>query len=330
MDIKVLFAWALLLTTAACTVPKYDGGNLQGKAAILDATHVALSSEDCTTAIAAIESLYGSSNTDNEVRMARASAQGCAAGVSNFFSTFGQLVSNADSLGGSGLWETMSKMFWETDADALDKRITAGGYSTDALMAATKAGSVIAATSQVGGAPNVGSLLGADREDTANLYLVFISMSQIGALQNRFGSPNASTYKRGQIMGKTATNADGWTKATKVDSNACAYAAAILNMIDSIAAVSNALSGSSKDNFAKITDAFSVAIGAACNEGCKGVAYATGCGFTDDDCQGTATRPCPLSLHNRNSCTGSTSDRASCAAAGIAKFISSDVLGWQQ
>jgi hypothetical protein len=334
---KKVLAFLLLALASGCSAPRFDGCTLEGKAAIIDEVHKALNSEDCATAIAQIEGVYASECTSNEIRYARAAAQACAAGMSNTFRFVGQLAENSGSLGGATFWKVMTQLFYSSDTDTLDTRVQAGWNATDALQSMLQLGAVVASANQVNADTfNVGSTIPADRLADANAYLIFVSMAMIGSIQSRYGGPNPSTFGRGQTLGATVANPDGWTKATSVDETACSYASSVVNMLDGINEVTGLLSGTLKNSLESISGAFSAQIADACNAGCRGgmhngVNYAiTGCSFADDICEGTDETPCVSALRDRTSCTGQVSNRATCAAAGIARFVSADpFVGWQ-
>lgn len=326
----------MLVIGSACGAPRYDASTFQGKTAILDAVKIALTNDDCASAIINIEPLYNSAYTDNKVRMARASSQACAGGLDNLFKFIGDLADNAGSLAGPGFWKTMTKLFYKSNPDKLDSRITATWNATDAAMSVINLGTVISTLSQVNaGTQNVGSLVAGDRDPDANAFLMFLSMAVMGNMQARYGAPNPTTFAKGQNLGATASDPTGWTKVSNMDEYGCAYSAGILNFLDSIDAVSTQLTGKLATTMAQLGSTFGKAMALACTAGCTGttfntITYNTGCVFTDTQCAGTTSRVCPLALRDRTACTNSISNRASCSAAGIATFVSQDpALGWQ-
>ena len=355
----VLSAAIMTLLAISCSAPREEGAEQSGKAAILDSVYAALTREDCATAIGIIEPLYASANTDNDVRLARAAAQGCKAGANNMFSLLTKIAGNSSSLAGNKFWELITEMFYHQTESEQDKRISAAGSALDALMAAVTNGTVISAANQVNaGTNNVGTLIADDRLDDANLYMVFSAMAMAGNIQTRYGQPQApaeSNYKRGKILGSDGSNVDGWTRYEYADDNACGYAASIINMLDAMEVVATKINGKYATDMKNIQGAFADLINNACDAACRGeialdVDYAgVGCGdfpggdptgfpaldFTADHlCKGTTKRPCMTALRNREACAIATptvtSIRASCAAAGIARFVSNSVMGWQQ
>jgi hypothetical protein len=327
---------ALLLS--ACTAPRFEGSTLEGKKAIIDAVDNDLTNLDCTSAITKIEGLYNSSNTDNEVRLARAAAQGCAGGAKDMVATMDLIIANPAVLAGPAFWELLAQMSWETSTTKLDTKITASNNSIDALFSAVSPGTIIAAADQINaGTPNVGTIVADDRVGDANLYLSFISMYLAGNLQDRYGAPTA-TFKRGQLMGQTASQPAGWTLNSNVTNDACAYASSLVNLMDAIDVVGKNLE---KAEYAKafkdIAGQLGPLLDEACDAACRGedtgvVDYgAAGCAFAaDHDCKGTAARPCMLALRDRRICTSTDplAAKAKCAAAGIALFVSKHPAGW--
>ena len=148
--------------------------------------------------------------------------------------------------------------------------------------------------------------------------MIFLSMSLIGSLENQYGAPNATTFHRGQLIGATVAQPAGWATATNVTSDACTYAASILNYIDAAASTAAVVSGSLPTLLGKTASALGPLINAACDAGC------VTCGFPVGSCT-----PCPTTLRNRATCTGLATDMNTCSAAGIANFINTGgTAGW--
>lgn len=153
---------------------------------------------------------------------------------------------------------------------------------------------------------NPGSLLYTDRTTDANSYLLFMSMSLMGSLQNRYGSPSANYHKSTSLP---------WTTAPNTLGDGCAFASALLNYKDAITAVSTESSASIAAVYTKIGTFLSLSVDTACSAGC------TLCGGS------VSCTSCPFSLRDRASCTGLVTDVNSCAAAGIAIFVNSSWPG---
>jgi hypothetical protein len=308
----------IALALGACSAPKYGASTLAGKAAILDQINYALTAKDCTTAINLAEGLYDSPYTDNQVRYARAAAQGCNAQVF-FFNMVDDLANN--SVVGSDLWRTLAKLFPSTTTDS---RAESAWYATDALMAILKLGTVISTSAKINvDTPNPGSLVAANREDDANLYLMMVSMASIGALENRYSAPDSS-YNPTQVLGYKASATEGWENAENIDEEGCAFAASVLTLMDSIGEIAPKLSGEMGATMSDLVSDFQSGLDAACSAGCT-TALLTGCALPAGSCD-----TCPLTLRNRKSCTGLTTDENSCAAAGIAYFVDNPLnpVGW--
>jgi hypothetical protein len=332
----------ILFSFFSCSAPRYDGSTLAGKTAILDAVSLALSKEDCSTAITQIEGLYNSIYTDNKVRLSRASAYACRAGLSNFFQFLGNLADQTNyplapvPAEGAFFWRSMAKLFYlETtndsgatviDTNALNVRLQASWNATDALLASLVIpATAIPLTSRVNTETfNVGSLNPNDRTNDSNLYLIFVSMASIGILEDLYGyvattPPDKTTFKKLQKLAAATFPANGWETAANVDIYGCSYASSILNLKDSISSVSENLpAGSLKTALTTINDIFS-GFDTACSAAC------TVCGFSCAEC--------PRFLRSRDSCTlditTTNDDIARCAAAGLVSLInSSAVVGW--
>ncbi len=301
---------------SACGSANYSCDSDSGRTAIVSDVDKYLSSQDCAAALALIEQYYplAGCGTD-EIRLARASANACAANI-NFF----QMITNLGTVNlvGSGMWVSLTQLF---PSSVSDQRVTGGQNALDALFAIQVPGSltppqyVINASSQ-----NPGTLMAIHRTDGANLYSMLVSMSLIGALQNRYGAPDALFHKT-QKLGATAGNGNGWETVTAVDVNACTYAGSILTLFDTISQVGgtigSSLGGSVGGALTTAATTFSALMDASCDAGCQA------CGFPAGSCT-----PCPTELRNRNSCTGVATNKASCAASGIVTFIDTNPLGW--
>ena len=303
-----------LFLLSSCGAPGLVPNTPEGKKAILDATHIALTDQNCSLAISYIEPLYNSPYTDNEVRMTRASAHGCAANI-NFFSVVNTLIQK--DLSGPEFWQTMTEMF---DCDTSDGRTESGWYATDALQAVLATGSVVTDDNIINsGSYNEGSTLKTQRLHDSNAYLIFVAMSIIGSLQNRYGSPNSQFLKTADLP---------WDTKANMDSTGCSYAGSILNMIDAIDDVSTVTSGSTANTLNTISVAFSTAMTIACSLGCQGRAN-DGTAGADADCTFSASdcETCPLKLRHRENCDSDA--KSACAAAGIVRFVNDDSNGWQ-
>jgi hypothetical protein len=287
-----------------------------GRQSILDQVNQALNDGDCATAVMKIGPLYNSVNTDNDVRMIAASAYVCYAGM-NFFAFLNDLTSNAGSLAGQPFWEFLTRTFPSTVG--ADHVVEGALLSSDALMAVLQPGiPILPADFFNYPGNNPASLNLNDRTNDANSYLAFVAMAAVGGLQSRYGAPYANGRKSQNLT---------WNTAAAVDANGCAYASAIVNLVDSLGPLSNS-STAMRTNLLAIQAALEVPIFHACDIGCQNSAPAwggpqSGCTVT------TACASCPTGLRDRSACTGVVSDQVSCAAAGIVNYMNLGAFGWK-
>ena len=312
----------LVLTTVSCSAPNFDITTLQGRRAIINEVHKRLSSGLCDSAIDLIEPLYNSAYSDNEIRLVRASAHGCRAGI-NYFDLLNELLQNSGSLTvNGGLWTFLTEYFYNSTQTVLEDRYRSGWFGTDALMAILNSGVVIPTAYQINASTNnKGSILVEHRTNESNLYLIFISMAVVGATQGRYGDPDTTTYQK---------NADlSWISTSLMDTEGCAYSSGIVNMLDGINEASDFVGPMISSTLSEIGTAFTAAINQACDLGCQGLnpdLTASGdanCTFAAGECT-----PCPNLLRYRFSCADTTTSyQSSCAASGVVRYINDDPLG---
>lgn len=313
-SIFLLIPMAFLL--AGCGEKNLSCSSEEGRRAIVKEVDQELSRQSCSTALAVIETYYSQEGCGtDDIRLARASANACAANV-NFFQLVEDLGTN--SLVGSDLWITLTKLF---PSSSVDQRVTGAQNSLDALFAIRLPGTLTPPEYVVNATTvHPGTLVAAHRTEDANIYGMLVSMALVGALQNRYGSP-AGNWHKTQKLGQTVGNPNGWEDANFVDVNACSYAGAVLTLFDSITQVSGtigtSLGGSVGTSLTTAATTYTLLLDAACDAGC------TACGLAAGLCD-----PCPIELRNRYSCLGNNTDKFSCAAAGIASFINNNPLGW--
>lgn len=327
--LRVLFF--ALLAFSGCGTPVPDGGSLDGQQQIIDQAEKALTTSDCATALQLILPLYNSANSDNAIRMVTASAYACDANI-DFFPLLGTLVSNASTLNGGGLWSLLAETF--PSVQGKDHVVEGALLAEDALQATLQNGIPVLKQYQTNpGTDNVGSVYASDRTSDSNIYMLLVSMAGIGGLESRNGNPSASYHKQAALP---------WATAATMTADGCAYAASILNLIDSIGAVGSVLPASEQTAFGNISTAFNTILTYACNVGLNstgaypippsgtpanlGGATST---WVSSGCTLTTGTGCPYTLRNRASCTGLATDPNSCAAAGIINFINSSSAGWQ-
>lgn len=311
----ILF-FGTLLFVSSCGKANYSCESEEGRRSIVADVNQFLSSQDCPRALALIEAYYPKEGCGTEeIRFARASANACAASV-NFFDMMTSL--STENIVGSELWVTLTKLFPST---LTDQRVTGAQNALDALFAIRIPGALTPSQHIINSSSvNPGSLIAAHRTDDSNIYGMLVSMALVGAYQNRYGAPDGSYHKTIKL-GATAGNASGWELVTAIDVNACSYAGAVLTMFDSINQVGpilgTALGGSTGSTLTSAATTYTALLNTACDAGCQA------CGMSAGSCT-----PCPTELRNRYACTGVATDKASCAASGVAQFIDTNVLGW--
>lgn len=280
----------------------------------MEEVNLSLTAGECNKAIELIEDLYNSSYTDNEVRMLRASAHGCVAGIS-FFPLVGYLSTR--NIVGSEFWMAMTEYF--PSVSQTDLKAESGWYATDALQAVLDTGIVEPVDLQINpGTNNVGTQVASHRIKDSNGYLMFVSMSTIGAIQNRYGNPT-NEYKKLTPL--------PWSTKAAMAETGCSYASAIVNLLDGIDETQTIMQGSLKNTMEQISSTFGELIDTACGYGCAGLTYDGAVG-ADAECTYSASEcnPCPLKLRTRTSCADDA--KSACAAAGIVRFINLHPFGW--
>ncbi len=302
---------AAALAFAGCSAPPLDGSTALSKRAVFEATANSITNGDCYGAVTTIEPLYDSANTDNEARLTMASAYGCHANISLIPLSL-EIANNTTRVGSGDFWGLLAELFPSTTSDRVPE---SGALASDALQAATIPGwplvpSYLFNTTTY----NPGSLLKGDRIADANFYLIFTSMATIGGLNNRYGAPDSSNdYDQ--------TTRLPWRTEALVDADGCMYAAAVMNLVDSLDATSNNVTGSLQTALQSISSTFAAGIENACDVGCRNIDPDAGGAWQASGCTDTtACASCPSALRNRDTCLAAT-DQTRCAAAGIINFI---------
>lgn len=339
MFCRFVLSVGLVIGLAACSPDLQQGPDFD-KQAIFDTVDAALTVGNCKEAVSAIEPIYHSSQSDNEVRLKAAAAYGCYADI-NFFKLLGELGQNAASIAtGSGFWSTMAKLF--SSVQGSDYIPEGGLFGIDALQAVLKPGALVLSAFQVNaGSNNIGSVLYTDRTADSNIYLTFMSMAALGGLASRHGDPDPSTHIKRQSL--------PWVQYTQMtpDSEGCALVSSMFNSLDAMQGTGQAIGGSVQAAFQTVTTILTAAYDLACIAGCSGVNdttlnnafpgflkkpndpttgnngwVATGCSGVGLVCAG-----CPTELRDRRKCTGEL-DQYSCAAAGMINFLNAGIIGW--
>ena len=301
----VLVGSAALLLTTACGTSTFDPATPEGKRAIIEATNRHLAAKNCSNAIATIKDLYHSASTDNEVRMIMASAYACGANV-NFFKLLGDLQLNAAYLGGQTFWAVMAKLFPATNA-ADDKTVESALLATDALMAALKPGAVILPSQYINPTSfNPGATVYTDRIEDSNIYLLFVSLAAIGAMENRFAAPDPT-------LGYMKTTDLPWTMpdSAGMKTDGCAFASELLNFADSLGGVISSAKGALKESFSSMS-----AVQQLLYQTCE-----AGCSVPNPGPCNLGCTACPTALRDRSKCAGTLTDEASCSAAALVNSI---------
>jgi hypothetical protein len=317
-----VFVALFLIVTSSCGTTPTDGSTPLSVQAQIDAANIALTQGNCNAAYVALYPVYNSQYTSNDVRTIMSSVYACSAGI-NLISLINSIAQNSSVLSGSGFWALLAELFPSTFTDVVPE---SAEYATDAIFATLYPGQIVSAANTTNaGTYNPGSVIAANRIPDANSYLTFVSMAAIGGLENRYGLPTAPTYNKTQNLPWVTASTSG------MKGDGCGFSASILNFFDGIEAIGNNLSGNSlTSNLNTVYSTFNTILNAACALGCQGLpapydlSFASGCSFTAAQCSA-----CPLTLRNRASCSGQTSDMNSCAAAGLIDFINKSPLGWQ-
>lgn len=324
--LRACAAWLACLTLAlplpGCGNTGFDIESDVGRAAILFEVNKQVDLGNCARAVTLIEPLYLSEYTNDEIRQARASARACAAGL-RFF----QFIDNiaASTLVGSAFFRFVAERF---PGSLGDNRVESAWAAMDALSAITDPLQTVASSNQINaGGRNIGSTLASQRTDDANFALLLTSMASLGTLQNRYSATNPTTFAKTQVLGYTVAAPLGWATAVRtgavMNNEGCSYASALLTFIDSVGRVGASIPGTAGTTLTTAATALGIAMNIACEAGCNG-AVPTGCALPLGSCA-----ECPQTLRNRSSCTGTTTDVNSCAAAGIAHYVNVSPAGWQ-
>lgn len=318
---------ASLLALVSCessTVPKnYSPFD---KASVLNEVDVALTRGDCSAAITAIEPLFNSAYSDNDVRMRAAAAYACSAKV-NFIGNMLSLISNASDISATPavFWRLLAKTYNSRIGD--DHVVEGAVLSLDALLSVTRPGVLILPQYQVNpGSHNVGSVFYTDRTDESNFALLFSSMATIGGISSRYGLADSSTGEPATVPPNLPWDSVGsFAPNSENGRDGCALAAGVVNFVDSLSALETIAPPSMMSTVNVLTGLFSAGFNSACELACTAPAMAGGCGLTAEVC-GTG---CSVRLRSRASCTGTAGDVPTCNALGIVKFLKTPPTGWE-
>ena len=312
-------AWVLV----GCAAPDMDISTELGRQAILAETHRLLTDNHCSDAINTIEPLYQSVYVTNDVRMARSAAFACGAGITDFLGLITTLPTKSFASvpnQGSYMFRTAAELFYSSSSTTLLARSSYGVEAVKALLSVINPSTYIFTSNLLySGTNNPGSASATDRTDDSNIYMITTALAEMGALEARYGVPSTSSWKKSQNLGANGVN--DWSLATRVNGDGCAMAASVLNLVDSSVAVLPKLSTSLSSSLSALSS-LTPLMDAACDAGCLGTT-GSGCAIAG----GCST--CPTVLRDPGSCTGSSSNVASCAAAGLLYFINTNTTyGW--
>ena len=313
-----------LLVLAACGGAPYDITKSLDRAEMQIDIRNSLTKQDCQTAITLASKLYSSSYVDNDIRLLFASSHGCNIGIV-LYTLLDELTKSTFS-SQDEIFKALVRLFPSTTDDT---KLQSAWLAQDALLSSLQSGAVVGTVdefnpgaSSVGGGVdpttnipyNLASVYARDRTLDSNAYLVFISMAVVGNSLNRYGyasgqSPAALSYAQGQDL--------TWTTAALVQADtsgaACGLVSGLLNMLDSIDAISGLLSGGSSSSLSSISTNLTSAVTQAGTFNCNTID-----GYSTSQCSAAAIR-----LRDRASC--SESGQIASFAAGVIQGIN---LGW--
>jgi hypothetical protein len=271
----------------------------------------ALTTDDCTQALTLSTQLYNSQYSDDDVRMLYASAQACNVGIQLY--TLIANIGSSDFSSAGSTFRVFVKLFPSTVSDS---RLQSTWFAEDALQAILNQGAVVApADLTYSTSFNPGSTVTTDRTADANIYMAFISMSILGTTLNRYGY---NVTDNPAALGYHPTVALPWTTLAAVQSDttgaACALASGMLNFVDSVGALVNAVTGTTSSSLNQAISYFTTAL--------SDTPLSIACNATD----GIPTAQCVTGadrLRFRGACT-----EQAASASVAALVIKAIVTGW--
>ena len=340
---QVGYLFLLSFAFVQCSAPSFDISTEEGRRALKDEVNILLTNEECQQAISLITTLYNSEWSDDEARILFASAHACHASI-DFFEVLRDLIDNASNLTGTGMFSTISNLFKPKTGDdvfKIDSRLESSYLASEALMSVLDTGVTIPSQYSINsGTNNPGSLIAENRTAEANLNLFMVSLATLGHTQHRRGGASTNGLQTVTFPFRLEAGLDGTNVEEK---SGCAYASALLNMIDGIDGSLDEIGGTAATTLQSLSDTLKngITIGAdtygintACAYGCLGqnetntALVDASCDpatttFVDGDCNpcpagDTDCVQCPIALRDRDACE--TDLYASCAAAGIVRF----------
>lgn len=266
-----------------------------------------LTDKNCDAAIALIDPIYFNS-PDNDARMLRASAYACKAGVELVPMLF--QFSNNTALCDpsvptcSGLWSLLAEVF---TGYVDDEELWAGWFSMDSLTGVLKIfGQAVLPLYRIDlSTNNIGSKRYLDRDQNANIYMIFAASAVIGSTLNREGAPDAMFAQTMDIPWDTY-------QEVAADPDACAFGNALVNLMDAVQDAPSSLGS----EYADMQTALAQTFNDACEAGCDG--------SSGSNCNTTCTG-CPIGTRYRDSCDATNDmDPETCAVAGLVEYINFD------
>ena len=302
LNYALIFLLGVLVS--ACSAPSSNGSSFNELKIqeSLDQVNISLSRQDCGTAVASITPIFQSSSTREDVRLATAHSYACYTGF-ELFTFISSLLHFSGNFASGGLWEFLVQVFPSTLSPG-DIVFESAQSSIGAILSLVNSG-----VPQVGegwvnlNTPNPGSLVLAQRKDSANTFLPFMAMASMGALLSRYGVPDSAFHQTQNLP---------WTDPTQTQGNGCAFASSSLLFLDSLTHLLVPSSASAGAAYTMIQSYLQTGLDAACAAGCLS------CGLS--------CTSCPFLLRDQSQCNGTNTDVYSCAAAGISNLVN---LDWQ-
>lgn len=290
--------------------------SLAGKQAIKDQVRRELTRGNCDYAIDLIDKVYSTAETDNDIRILRASAYGCKSGM--FFSTGITTLMTLDFTSNQ-FWADITQAYYSVQGT--DTKMEAAMTAHDTLLTVIPVGTVLQAPFAMNLASyNPGTVIAGNRTDDSNLLMMLMGFAVMGSTQARYGDPDNNYIKQTDMP---------WISHDTMEDDGCTYAAAMANIVDASNVLQNKVGPSLQPMIAAIGTNFGTMIDTACDLGCKGLDWDTITLVDNVDCTVAlvgACATCPKAMREKTLCMAS--DQAKCAAAGIVRFVNGSPAGW--
>jgi hypothetical protein len=337
---ELLALCVALLLGAGCAPSENDIQSVAGRDSMKTRALASLNAGECTEAAETVEDLVLSEFADNEARELYATALACQGGMTSILAAMLKVSDQAAGLT-TALWQTLTEIHYDADAEELERNYTAGFLAQDRFMSVVRPGVTIGVSNRFDlDEWNPASLLMNDREESGRLVQLFLSMQIMGQVQAAKADPDPTNFQRQRRLGATSATGTGWSAPENIDETACGWAGAAVTMIEGISEVASMAPDSVTPTLNSIAAIYGDIMDDACDSACQGIAdpglgvdfTGNGCAFAAGDCRGTdSAHPCLLALRNRNFCATSDAnttldDKARCAASGIAKIVNDSVI----